>query len=122
MSPGPVADRAARLAAVVAGLDDPGWLSDAEGLAAGPAPAAGEAPTYGEVARAGAALVEALAADGRWTEAEGQARRLKGFFSSTGLGLGPIAIAAWDGLLAATIARDADEARDFVELVGELFP
>jgi hypothetical protein len=74
------------------------------------------------VARAGAGLVEALAADGRWTEAEGQARRLKAFFSSAGFDLGPIAISAWDGLLAAIMARDPDEARDFVELVEELFP
>jgi hypothetical protein len=122
MSSGPVAERAARLASVVSGLDDPGWLSDAEVLAAAPASPGGGAPTYREVARAGGALVDALAGDGRWPEAESQARRLKAFFATSGAGLGPIAVSAWDGLLAATIARDPEETRDFVELVEELFP
>lgn len=123
MSHGPVAERAARLASAVAGLDDPGWLSDAEALAAVPAPpAGGAAPTYRELARAGGSLVEALAGEGRWPEAAAQARRLKAFFAASGAGLGPIAASAWDGLLAATIARDPDETRDFVELVEELFP
>ena len=111
------------MARLVAALGEPAWYDAlvslaGEGVAADPS---GAPPTYGEVARLGTALVDGLARAGQWTEASGQARHLRRFFAATGLGLGPIAVAAFDGLLAATLAREPDELADFVELVGELF-
>lgn len=110
-----------RLARLVAWLGDRAWGADLTPLA-GPDPGReAEVPTFGEVARAGTALVSALGAQGRWDEAAVQARHLTRFFGGVGMELGPIAAQAFDGLLAAAIARDADELRDFEELVGELF-
>jgi hypothetical protein len=118
----PVADHAARLAAAVAWLDDEGWREEVDRLAAGaPHPRAEAPPTWGEIARAGLAVVEGLVAEGRWAEAALQARHLTRFFSGPGRGLGPIAGHVFDGLLAASLARDEQELADFAELVRELF-
>jgi hypothetical protein len=124
VTPGAVADRASRLATVVARLGDEDWREDVERLAGAPAKAEGEGPTptYGDVARVGTAVVAALGAEGRWDEAVVQSRHLLTFFGRTGFRLGPIAIQAFDGLLAASLARDIDELGDFVELVQEMFP
>lgn len=118
-----MAERASRLAVVV-GLLDEAWRADAERLAGEAVPVAegGEPPTYGDVARLGTDVVVALGAEGRWDEAAVQARHLMSFFARTGFLLGPIAVEAFDGLLAACLARDPDEVTDFAELVRELFP
>ncbi len=124
MISGPVAAATARLSRLVVGLDDRPWSEDLAALGDGPdaVVAAAEAPRYGDIARAGTALVAGLAGEGRWAEAATQARHLRRFFAATGLELGPIAAQAFDGLLAATMARDADELKDFTELVTEMFP
>lgn len=121
MSPGPAADDAVRLSRLVAALGDGAWSGDLDPLTDAPPAAAEGAPTYGAVARAGTDLVAALAGEGRWDEAAVQARHLRRFFAATGMSLGPIAAQTFDGLLAATLARDPDELRDFVELVEEMF-
>ena len=120
---GPVAAEATRLARLVVWLDR-AWSEDLVALAgSGDAPSrTPDAPTYGEVARAGTGLVATLAAEARWVEAAAQARHLKRFFAATGFELGPIAVQAFDGLLAATRSRDPGELKDFVELVAEMFP
>ncbi len=79
-------------------------------------------PTYRELATAGTGLVAALADEGRWDEAAEEARDLKRLFGGTPDELGPIVMDAFDGLLAAAVARDRDELQDFVELVEALFP
>ncbi len=119
-----MAERASRLAEVVGRLDEPAWRADAERLAGGPAPGeqGPDTPTYGDVARGGTAVVVALGAEGRWDEAVVQARHLMGFFARAGLQLGPIAVEAFDGLLAACMAREPDELADFADLIRELFP
>jgi hypothetical protein len=119
-----VAERASRLAVVVGRLDEPAWRADAERLAGGAPPGTrdADAPTYGDVARTGTAVVAALGDEGRWDEAVVQSRHLMGFFARTGLHLGPIAVEAFDGLLAACLARDPEEVADFVGLIEELFP
>lgn len=124
MTSGPAAQDAVRLSRLVAALGDRAWSGDLDPLTAVPATAAGTAdapPTYGDIARAGTDLVASLSGDGRWDEAAVQARHLRRLFAATGMSLGPIAAQAFDGLLAATLARDPDELRDFVELVGEMF-
>jgi hypothetical protein len=120
---GPVAAEATRLARLVAWLGDGPWSADLAALAGAPdAPEpSAAAPTYGDVARAGTGLVAALAGGGRWADAVVQSRHLKRFFTATGMDLGPIAAQAFDGLLAASLARDPDELGDFVELVAEMF-
>ena len=123
MSPEPVAVPAARLAAAVGWLSE-GWRDDAAALAEGAssvAPPDGP-PTFGEVARWGTAVVEGLAGAGRWDEAAGQARHLRAFFTREGGHLGPVAAPTFDGLLAAVLARDADEVADFTALIREIFP
>jgi hypothetical protein len=124
VSGGPLADRAARLAAAVAWLGDPAWGERVAGLAGdgAPPPASGEPPTYGDIAAAGTEVVVALADAGRWDEAAAEARALKRFFGSTPVDLGPIAVQAFDGLLAASLARDRGELEDFVDFVEMLFP
>lgn len=124
MSPGVVADRASRLAVVVAHLDEPDWRADAERLAGEQPPHTGEAvtPTYGDVARIGTGVVVALAGEGRWDEAVVQARHLRTFIARAGFRLGPIAYEAFDGLLAACTAREPEEIDDFAELIQEIFP
>jgi hypothetical protein len=119
-----VAADAARLAAAVAWLGEPERRDDAARLAGErpPAPTGGAPPSFGEVARGGTALVEGLAAEGRWDEAAAQARHLRAFFAREGRHLGPVAAPTFDGLLAAVIARDADEVSDFTALIGEIFP
>lgn len=122
MISGPAAE-AARLARLVAWIGDGAWSEELAALADStdaPAPAEG-APTHGDIARVGTALVARLAQDGRWEEAAGQARRLRAYFFATGWELGPIVAQAFDGLLAATLAREPDELTDFVDLVGEMF-
>lgn len=121
MIPGRVAGEAARLARRVAWLGRPEWSDDLAALAGGAPGRDAGAPTFGEVALAGTALVSASADAGRWDEAAVQARHLKRFFDEVGIELGPIAAQTFDGLLAAALARDADEVRDFVDLVGEMF-
>ncbi|MGE0027340.1 MAG: hypothetical protein AB7O78_10520 [Thermoleophilia bacterium] len=121
MSAGPLADRAARFAAAVAWLDEPAWAGRVSALA-GDVPRAPERPTYRELATAGTALVAALADAGRWAEAAEEARDLKRLFGGTPDELGPIVIDAFDGLLAAAIARDRGDLQDFVELIETLFP
>ncbi len=124
MSAGPVAERAARLAAAVAWLSDADWSREVARLAAegGPAPSSSpDPPTVGDVARQGVALVEGLAAGGRWEEAAVQATHLARYFAREGLRLGPITADAFDGLRAAALARDPDELADFVELLREMF-
>lgn len=123
MISGPVADEATRLARLVVWLADQAWSEDLAALAGATSlPArSGDAPTYGDVARAGTGLVAGLARAGRWPEAAAQARHLRRFFTATGMELGPIAAQAFDGLLAASLARDPDELGDFVALVGEMF-
>ena len=74
------------------------------------------------MARDGVALVEGLAAGGRWDDAAVQATHLARYFAREGLRLGPITADAFDGLRAATLARDPDELADFVELLREMFP
>lgn len=118
-------ERASRLAVVVGRLDEPAWRADAERLAgagAQPPQGDGEPPTYGDVARVGTGVVVALADAARWDEAVVQCRHLVVFFSGTRAQLGPIALEAFDGLLAACMARDRDEVTDFTDLIGELFP
>lgn len=122
MSSGQVAGEAARLAAAVAWLGETGWRDDAARVAGDAVAASDAPPTYGEVARRGTAVVEGLAAAGRWDEAAGQARHLRAFFAREGLHLGPVAAPTFDGLLAAVLARDLDEIGDFTALVRELFP
>lgn len=123
MSGGALADRAARLAAAVARLGDDAWAERVTGLAGVPAPARdGTRPTYREVATAGTGLVAALADSGRWDEAAREARALKRLFGATPDELGPVAVQAFDGLLAASMARDREELEDFVDLVEALFP
>ena len=121
MSGGALADRAARFAAAVAWLDEPAWEDRVSALAGQVEPAPAR-PTYRELAVAGTALVAALADDGRWDEAVQEARDLKRLFGGTPDELGPIVHSAFDGLLAAAIARDRDELQDFVDLVDALFP
>lgn len=123
MSAGPVAERAARLAAAVAWLSDADWIREVARLAAdGPDPSSSpDPPTVGEVAREGVALVEELAARGRWDEAGVQATHLARYFAREGMRLGPITADAFDGLRAAALARDPDELADFVELLREMF-
>lgn len=122
MSAGQVAERAARLAASVAWLSDADWSREIARLAEdGPAPASADPPTVGEVARDGVALVEGLAAGGRWDEAAAQATHLARYFAREGIRLGPITADAFDGLRAAALARDPDELADFVELLREMF-
>ena len=121
MSGRPLADRAARFAAAVAWLDEPAWAGRVSALAGDVAPAPSR-PTYRELATAGTGLVAALADEGRWDEAAEEARDLKRLFGSTPDELGPIVMDAFDGLLAAAVARDRDELEDFVELVEALFP
>ena len=124
MSAGPVAERAARLAAAVAWLSDAEWSREVARLAqdGSPPPPSPDPPTVGEVAREGVALVEGLAAGGRWDDAAVQATHLARYFAREGLRLGPITADAFDGLRAATLARDPDELADFVELLREMFP
>jgi hypothetical protein len=120
--PGIRAD-AARLAAAVAWLSEEPWRDDAVRLAEGRAPERqGTPPTFGELARGGTAVVEGLAGEGRWDEAARQARHLHAFFAREGGHLGPVAAPAFDGLLAAVLARDPDEVDDFTDLIRELFP
>lgn len=118
---GRLSDRAARLAAAVAWLDEPGWSMRVTALA-GEVDRAPDRPTYRELATAGTGLVAALADAGRWDEAAAQARDLRRLFGATPDDLGPIVHSAFDGLLAAAIARDRHELGDFVELVEALFP
>lgn len=118
-------ERASRLAVVVGRLDEPAWSADAVRLAGADAqapPPDGEPPTYGDVARVGTGVVVALADEGRWDEAVVQSRHLMAFFAGTRAQLGPIALEAFDGLLAACMARDRDEVSDFTDLIEELFP
>jgi hypothetical protein len=124
VSPEPVAAEAARLAAAVAWLDEGRWRDAAAALAgpASPEPPRDGPPTFGEVARWGTAVVEGLAGAGRWDEAAGQARHLRAFFTREGGHLGPVAAPTFDGLLAAVLARDADEVADFTALIREIFP
>lgn len=122
MSAEPVAAHAARLAASAAWLREAGWRDDAARLAAGEEAERADPPTYGDVAREGTALVEGLARERRWDEAAGQARHLRAFFAREGYRLGPVAAPAFDGLLAAALARDHDEIDDFTALIRELFP
>jgi len=119
---GPAADDAVRLSRLVAAIGDRAWSGDLDPLTGVPsASGAAEAPTYGDVARAGTGLVDSLARAGRWDDASVQARHLRRFFAAAGMSLGPIAAQAFDGLLAAALARDLDELGDFVDLVGEMF-
>jgi hypothetical protein len=122
VSAGPVAAPAARLAAAVAWLGEPAWTEDAGRLAGGEAARQEAPPTFGEVARWGTAVVEGLAAEGRWDEAAGQARHLRAFFMREGGHLGPVAAPTFDGLLAAVLARDPEEVADFTALIREIFP
>jgi len=119
-----VAAQAARLAAAAAWLRETEWRDDAARLAGGDPPEAARdaPPTFGEVARWGTGVVEGLAREGRWDEAAAQARHLRAFFAREGGHLGPIAAPTFDGLLAAVLARDADEVGDFTALIGEIFP
>lgn len=121
MISGPAEGEAARLARLVAWLDDREWSEELVALAGAAPGRDADAPTFGEVALAGTALVSALGGAGRWEEAVVQARHLTRFFGEVGMELGPIAAQAFDGLLAATLARDAGELLDFAELVGEMF-
>jgi hypothetical protein len=125
MSPVPgagTADRAAQLAAAVSALDQAEWAADAARIAgSGPPGADVPAPTYRDLARAGLELVEALAAEERWTDAAAQARHLSRYFAGTGAQLHAVAGAAFDGLHAAVLARDPEEVEDFGELVREIF-
>jgi hypothetical protein len=118
---GPAVGEAARLARLVAWLDDRQWSEDLAALAGDVSGRNARPPRFGEVALAGTALVSALGDRGRWDEAAAQAHHLKRFFGGVGMELGPIAAQAFDGLLAAALARDPDELLDFVDLVGEMF-
>jgi hypothetical protein len=125
MSPVPgagTADRAAQLAAAVSALDQAEWAADAARIAgSAPRGARVPAPTYRDLARAGLELVEALAAEERWTDAAAQARHLSRYFAGTRAQLHAVAGAAFDGLHAAVLARDPEELEDFGELVREIF-
>ena len=123
MSAEALADRAARLAAAVARLGDDAWAERVTGLVGvSPPVREGVRPTYREIAHAGTGLVAALADVERWDDAAREARELKRFFAATPDELGPVAVEAFDGLLAASMARDRDELEDFVDLVEALFP
>lgn len=82
----------------------------------------GRPRSYREIATAGTARVAELADRGRWDEAADEARELRRIFGMTPDELGPVVHAAFDGLLAASLARDREELDDILSLVGELFP
>ncbi|MGD9694660.1 MAG: hypothetical protein AB7V42_03250 [Thermoleophilia bacterium] len=124
MSPPRVAPPASRLAERVAWLGDEAWSAELAALSGDgerPRPV-GEPPTFHEIATDGIAVVDALAEAGRWDEAAAHARRLRAFFGGQRATLSPVAGQAFDGVLAAVLARDAQELADFGELLGELFP
>ena len=116
------ADRAAQLAAAVAVLGQPEWAADAARVAGVESLPPAPAPTYRELARSGLDLVEALAGEGRWDEAAGQARHLSRYFAGARQHLHAVAGEAFDGLHAAVRARDADELEDFADLLRTIFP
>lgn len=112
---------AARVADLAAAIAVPGWEHEARALAgsaAGDAP--GRRPTYGEVARAGTALVRALAARGRWEEAEAQAVHMHRVLTDPRAGFPPLARVPFGGLVSAARARDPDELADVADLLDEL--
>lgn len=82
----------------------------------------GEPISYRDVARGGLDAVLGEAAGGDWAAAADRAREVKRVFRDAADLFGPVPGDAFDGLLAACIARDADELGDFAELVEELFP
>ena len=86
------------------------------------APADGEPTSYRDLARGGLGRVLALSGDGEWEAAGAEARHLKVVFAEAADRFGPIPSQVFDGVLAACMARDADELSDFAELVGEMFP
>lgn len=82
----------------------------------------GEPTRYREVARGGLARVTSLSDAGHWDVAAEEARALKRVFTEAAGRFGPIPAQVFDGLLASCLARDADELRDFADLVEEIFP
>lgn len=112
---------AGRLAAAVAGLGDGEWLDRLEALGAAVPAGTGAAPTFEALATAGADVVEALAGEGRWADAADQAARLRRVFAAQRHTLHPVAGEAFDGLHAATLAREAQELDDFVDLIRVMF-
>lgn len=116
------AERIVCLAQAVAGLGDPDWAQELAALGA-PPPADDTlaAPTYEALAVAGVDTVVALAHDGRWDAAAGQAARLARTFSAWRVQLHPVAGESFEGLRAAAHARDRDELDDFVGLLREIF-
>lgn len=82
----------------------------------------GEPTRYRDVARGGLERVLELSGRGEWPQAAEEARTLKRVFRDAADLFGPVPSDVFDGVLAACLARDADELGDFAELVEELFP
>lgn len=115
-------ERITRLAVAVAGLRDGDWAAELSRMGAGAPPADHPvAPTFASLAGAGVDAVEALAADGRWSDAAGQADRLTRVFAAQRHTLHPVVGESFDGLRAAAHAGDAEELADFVDLLREMF-
>ena len=98
------------------------WAERVAALAGAAGRPAASRPTYREVAHRRHRPGRALADAGRWGRGGGGgARDLKRFFAATPDGSAR-SRQAFDGLLAAALARDRDELEDFVDLVEALFP
>jgi hypothetical protein len=109
------------VAEAAAAIGEDEWARDAAELAGGGPEDPKALPVYRDVALAGLDLVEALAADGRWDEAERQARHLTRYFMAARPRLHAVAGHGFDGLRAAARARDPEGVDDFADLLRELF-
>jgi len=116
-----VQQAALTLAAAAAAVGREDWERDAGALAGAPPPERVAAPTYRDVALAGLAVVEALADEGRWADADAHAAHLLRFFSDPDAAQPAITRHGFDGLRAAARARDRDEVEDFLDLLREIF-
>lgn len=118
----PVGEAAERMARLAAALGSTEWADAARAIAARQTDAIAPAPVpaYRDLTIAGLDLIWALAGQGRWAEAEAQAGHLYAYFRTARRDAHAVALAGFDGLRAAARAQDADELRDFADLLGEL--